>query len=132
MTKFIMQYGVVLVIFFAIDMIWLGLIAKDFYAKTLGFLMAPKVNWIAAFVFYLIFILGLLVFVIQPALAAESLTQAIVMAALFGLVTYATYDLTNLATLKDWPLIITIVDLAWGVSLSVIVSTLSILILMRF
>ena len=129
MTKFIIQYGVVLVIFFAIDMIWLGLIAKDFYAKTLGFLMAPKVNWVAAFVFYFIFILGLLVFVIQPALAAESLTQAVVMAALFGLVTYATYDLTNLATLKDWPLIITIVDLAWGVSLSVIVSTLSILIL---
>lgn len=131
MTKFIMQYGVVLVIFFAIDMIWLGLIAKDFYAKTLGFLMAPKVNWIAAFVFYLIFILGLLVFVIQPALGGESWTHSITMAALFGLVTYATYDLTNLATLKDWPLIITIVDLAWGVSLSVIVSTLSILILTR-
>ncbi|KAF0223920.1 MAG: hypothetical protein FD133_471 [Erysipelotrichaceae bacterium] len=131
MTKFLIQYGIVLVIFFAIDMIWLGLIAKNFYAKKLGFLMAPKVNWIAAFVFYLIFILGLLVFVIQPALAAESLTQGIFMAALFGLVTYATYDLTNLATLKDWPLIITIVDLAWGISLSVIVSTLSILILTR-
>ncbi len=131
MSKFLLQYGIVLVIFFAIDIVWLGFIAKDFYAKTLGFLMAPKVNWGAALVFYLIFILGLLVFVIQPALAAESLKQAVIMAALFGLVTYATYDLTNLATLKDWPLIITIVDLAWGVSLSVIVSTLSMLILMR-
>jgi uncharacterized membrane protein len=129
MLKNLIQYGITLVVFFSIDMLWLGIVAKDFYAKHLGYLMAPKVNWIAAFVFYLLFILGLLVFVIQPALALDSWSKLILTAALFGLVTYATYDLTNLATLKDWPLLITIVDLAWGMSLSVIVASLSVLIL---
>jgi len=125
MLKNIIQYGIVLVVFFAIDMVWLGVIAKGFYAKHLGFLMAQKVNWTAALVFYLLFILGLLIFVIQPALVSQSLTDLLLKAALFGLVTYATYDLTNLATLKDWPILITIVDLTWGMSLSVIVSFIS-------
>jgi uncharacterized membrane protein len=131
MLKSLMQYGIVLVVFFAIDMVWLGVVAKDFYAKYLGYLMAPKVNWIAAMAFYMLFILGLLVFVIQPALIDFSWMKLIMSAALFGLVTYATYDLTNLATIKDWPLLITIVDLTWGMSLSVIVSSISALILLQ-
>jgi uncharacterized membrane protein len=112
-------------------MVWLGVVAKDFYAKHLGYLMAPKVNWIAAFAFYMLFILGLLVFVIQPALVEQNLVKLLVTAALFGLVTYSTYDLTNLATVKDWPILITAVDLAWGMSLSTIVSTLSYFILLK-
>jgi uncharacterized membrane protein len=129
MPKLLLHYGIVFVVFFAIDLFWLGIIAKNLYAKHLGYLMSPKVNWAAAVLFYLLFILGLLVFVIEPALIKQNLTELILTAALFGLVTYATYDLTNLATLKDWPLLITIVDLSWGMSLSVLVSTISYFIL---
>jgi len=131
MLKPLLHYGIVLVVFFAIDMVWLGVIAKNLYAKYLGYLMAPQVNWIAAVLFYLLFILGLLVFVIEPALIQQDLLKLILSAALFGLVTYATYDLTNLATIKDWPMVITLIDLTWGMSLSVIVSTLSYLILIK-
>lgn len=131
MGKSLIQYGIVLVVFFAIDMVWLGVVAKDFYAKHLGYLMAPKVNWIAALVFYMLFILGLLVFVIQPALIEQNLVKLLLTAALFGLVTYATYDLTNLATVKDWPIMITIVDLAWGMTLSTLVSVVSYFILLN-
>jgi len=131
MLKPLLHYGIVLVVFFAIDMVWLGVIAKNLYAKHLGYLMAPQVNWIAAILFYLLFILGLLVFVIEPALIKQDLLNLILSAALFGLVTYATYDLTNLASVKDWPIVITLIDLTWGMSLSVIVSTLSYLILMK-
>ena len=131
MLKPLLHYGIVLVVFFAIDMVWLGVIAKNLYAKYLGYLMAPQVNWIAAVLFYLLFILGLLVFVIEPALIQQDLLKLILSAALFGLVTYATYDLTNLATIKDWPMVITLIDLTWGMTLSVIVSTLSYLILIR-
>lgn len=127
--KVLIQYLIVLVVFFAVDLVWLGVVAKDFYAKHLGHLMAKSVNWPAALIFYLIFILGLLVFVIQPALAEGSLLKALGMAALFGLVTYATYDLTNLATLKDWPILITVVDLTWGTALSTLVTLISVLIL---
>jgi len=123
--KSLIQYGVVLVVFFTIDMVWLGAVAKGIYAKYLGYLMSPKVNWGAAFLFYLLFILGLLVFVIQPALELKSVSDLLLKAALFGLVSYATYDLTNLATIKDWPVVITLIDLTWGMTLSVVVSGLS-------
>jgi uncharacterized membrane protein len=123
--KNLVQYMVVLVVFFTIDMVWLGIVAKGIYSKYLGYLMSPKVNWGAALLFYFLFILGLLVFVIQPALVIQSTSDLLLKAALFGLVTYATYDLTNLATIKDWPVVITLIDLTWGMSLSVIVSGLS-------
>lgn len=131
MIEGLLQYGIVLVVFFAIDMLWLGVIAKTFYAKHLGYLMSPKINWSAALIFYLLFIFGLLIFVIQPALIEKNIIKLVLTAMLFGLVTYATYDLTNLATLKDWPLLITVVDLAWGTSLSLIVSTVSYFILIN-
>lgn len=121
-------YLITLPIFFAIDMLWLGLIAKNFYSKQIGFLMKTDINFGAAIVFYLLFILGLVVFVISPALAENSITKAITLGALFGLITYATYDLTNLATIKNWPLLVTIVDLIWGTVLSLSVSVISYLI----
>lgn len=121
--------AVALVIFFAIDMVWLGLIAKNLYSKYLGFIMTPNVKWLAAIIFYLVFIVGLAFFVIEPALAKQSLSYAIFAGLFFGFVTYATYDLTNLATLKDWPLLITIIDLVWGSFLGGAVSTLTYLIL---
>lgn len=111
-----------LAVFFTIDMLWLGLVARTFYRKHLGFLMAPEPNWLAAVIFYLLFIIGILIFVVLPGLEAGSLRATLLRAALFGLITYATYDLTNLATLKDWPIIITVVDMIWGTVLSVLVS----------
>jgi len=125
MAYYIKLYLATLVAFFAIDMIWLGLVARTFYQKHLGFLLAPTTNWIAALVFYLLFILGILVFVVVPGLADNSLKTTLLRAALFGLITYATYDLTNLATVKNWPVLITVVDLAWGTVLSVAVSFVS-------
>lgn len=115
---FIKLYAIALPVFFAIDMFWLGLVAKNFYRSQIGSLMKPDVNWAAAIIFYLIFIAGLVVFVIAPAKEKGSWTEALLYGALFGLVCYATYDLTNLAVAKDWPLLVTIVDLAWGAVLA--------------
>lgn len=122
---FIKLYLIALPIFLAIDMVWLGLVAKDLYARQLGFLMTPNINWVAAILFYLLFITGLVIFVIHPAILKNSLMEALFMGAFFGLVTYATYDLTNLATVKNWPLLVTIVDLVWGSFLGGLVSLLT-------
>ena len=108
------NYLVTLGVFLAIDMVWLLVVAKDFYAKHLGYLMAPKANMTAALVFYCLFVFGLLYFVIDPALVKGTWQAALYPGMLFGLIAYATYDLTNLATVKDWPVLITLVDLAWG------------------
>jgi uncharacterized membrane protein len=116
---------IALPVFFIIDMIWLGLIARRFYGKHLGFLMRPQVNWIAAILFYLIFIAGILIFVVMPAKADGSAVKAVWLGLVFGLVTYATYDLTNLATIKQWPLVVTVVDLIWGMVLSASVGFLT-------
>ena len=122
MSFYIKLYLATLTAFFAIDMLWLGLVARNFYNKQLGFLLSPNPNWIAAIIFYLLFIAGILVFVVLPGLEDNSLKATLLRAAFFGLVTYATYDLTNLATVKNWPLLVTIVDLVWGTVLSVTVS----------
>jgi uncharacterized membrane protein len=122
---FIKLYLLTLPIFFTIDMLWLGIVAKDFYAKQIGHLMKTDINWAAAIVFYLIFIAGLVVFVITPAMEKDSWSYTLIFGALFGLVCYATYDLTNLAVAKDWPLLVTIVDLIWGAVLAASVSTIT-------
>jgi uncharacterized membrane protein len=109
-------------------MLWLGLVARTFYRKYLGFLLSPSPNWTAAILFYLLFIAGLLIFAVVPGLQANSFGKALLLGALFGLLTYATYDLTNLATIKDWPLIVTVVDLVWGVVLASSVTAVSFLV----
>jgi uncharacterized membrane protein len=119
-------------VFMVIDLIWLGVIAAPFYRNQIGFLMAKNVNWAAAVLFYIIFIVGMVVFVIQPALTAQSITSAILLGALFGLVTYATYDLTNLATLEGWPLTLVVVDIIWGTTLSVLMSTITYILMNAF
>lgn len=129
---FIKLYGIALTVFFLIDMMWLGLVAKNFYAKHIGFLLKSDVNWIAAISFYLLFILGAVIFVIMPAIDKRSWLNALLYGALFGLITYATYDLTNLATLKNWPIVVTIVDLVWGMTLSASVSIITYLLAMKF
>jgi len=121
-TKLLILYGLTVPVFFAVDMVWLGLIARTFYRKHIGHLMAGQVNWPAALIFYFLFIAGILVFAVLPAVEKGSFGRAVLLGALFGLFTYATYDLTNLATLKDWPLIVTVADILWGMVLTATVS----------
>lgn len=127
MAYYLKLYLITLLAFLVIDLAWLGLVARSFYRQHLGFLLAPSANWVAALIFYLLFIVGLLVFVVLPGLQKGSLPHTLLRAALFGLITYATYDLTNLATIQGWPVIVTLVDIAWGVVLSVSVCAVSFL-----
>ena len=120
-------YGLTLAIFFAIDMVWLTVVAKNFYRKHLGYLMAPKVGWPAALLFYLLFIAGLVVFAVRPGVLAGAPLKVLLLGAFLGLISYATYDLTNQATVRDWPLVVTVVDLVWGTTLGGLVSWVSVL-----
>lgn len=120
---FIKLFVLAFVVFFAVDMLWLGLIAKNLYQKQLGHLLSSDVNWLAAIIFYLLFIFGIVYFVLYPNVD-QSVGKVILSGALFGLIAYATYDLTNLATLKDWPIQITLIDLAWGTFLGASTSTI--------
>ena len=127
MLKALQIYLVTLGAFFLIDMIWLGLVAKNFYRQQLGFLMASRINWAAAIIFYLLFIGGLLFFVVYPSLARDSWLYALLAGAFFGLIAYSTYDLSNLATIKDWPYAVVFVDIVWGTSLSAVLSVIGFL-----
>jgi uncharacterized membrane protein len=115
---FFKQYFLALFIFIILDALWLGLIAKDFYKQNIGYLMTENIRWIAAVIFYLIYIAGIIFFAVSPALKENSLTTAAVYGAILGFICYATYDLTNLATIKNWPLKVTIIDLIWGTILT--------------
>jgi uncharacterized membrane protein len=123
--EMLVLYGVAFVVFFFIDLFWLGVVSKGFYRRHLGAFLGPKIRWGAAVLFYLLYVAGLLVFVVRPALLRAAPLEALLFGALFGLICYATYDLSNMATLKDWPLVITVVDLVWGTVLGGSVSLLS-------
>jgi uncharacterized membrane protein len=125
MSFYLKLYFLTIPVFFAIDILWLGVAAKYFYQKNLGHLFRTNVNWTAAIVFYCIFIVGILFFAVVPALEKNSWTRAIISGGLFGFFTYATYDLTNLATIKDWPLKVVVVDMIWGIILCGTVSVIS-------
>ncbi len=122
-TKLLISYVLTFIVFFIVDMAWLGFIAKDLYRKYLGSFLSDQVNWTAAIVFYLLFIVGVFIFAILPSVEKNSLASAVTLGTLFGFFTYATYDLTNLATLKGWPLNIVFIDIIWGSVLTAIVST---------
>lgn len=122
---FLKLYFIALPIFLGIDALWLSFIAKDLYSKQLGYLMTKTPNWLAAIIFYLLFVVGLVFFVLTPAIDKKSWMFALLAGSLFGLISYATYDLTNLATVKDWPVLITVIDLIWGTFLSASVSLVS-------
>ena len=126
------NYAIVLAVFLVIDGLWLMVIAKNLYAEHLGYLMAEKPRLVAALIFYLLFVVGLLAFVVNPALAAGSFLKALLPGLLFGLITYATYDLTNLATVKNWPLLITVIDLIWGSFVSAATATIGYFIIRLF
>lgn len=123
--NFLKLYLVSIPIFFAIDLFWLGVIGKTLYKEQIGHLMAHEIRWGAAVFFYLIYLFGLVFFAIWPAFKESNWSQALVYGALFGLICYSTYDLTNLATLKGWPIKIVCYDLIWGAFLSGIVSLIT-------
>lgn len=122
--KILKLYLLLVPIFFAIDMLWLGWLAKGFYQRELANFLAPQVNWAAAAAFYTLYIGGILYFALWPSLQEGSLSQAVLRGALFGFITYATYDLTNMSTLPNWPLSVVIVDILWGSVLCAAVSGL--------
>lgn len=106
----------------ALDLLWLGVIAKDFYARHMGTLLRPDVKWVPALLFYALYLAAIIVFVVLPAAERKSLGWALGMGAFFGLAAYATYDLTSLALIRDFPLRVVLVDLAWGTALTAVVS----------
>ncbi len=111
-------YGATLLCFAIVDTLWLGVVARDYYRQALGSLLAPKVNFWAAVAFYLVYSLGIVIFAVLPALRSDSVATALVHGALFGFFCYATYDLTNMATLRAWPIGMSLVDMAWGTLLT--------------
>ena len=119
--KIALRYLLTFGAFMVIDLIWLGLVAKGLYDKWLGHLLG-NVNWTAAIIFYILFIAGISIFVIYPASQKQSLSYALGYGAMLGILTYATYDLTNLATLKGWPWQIVLIDITWGAVLCSLVS----------
>lgn len=124
-------YAITASIFVVLDALWLGVIAKKLYATELKGLMTSNVKWGAAILFYALFVAGIIYFVTAPALKADSASSVVMAGAFFGLVTYATYDLTSYATLKNFPLKIVIIDLLWGTVLSTTVASLSYLVYTR-
>jgi len=122
-TDFLKLYLLTAVVFFAIDLVWLGVVAVNFYQRHLGSLLAEQVRWVPAILFYLIFIAGLLVFAVQPGLSAGSLGRAVVLGAFLGFMAYATFDLTCLALFKNFPVVVVVVDMIWGSCLSAVVSS---------
>jgi uncharacterized membrane protein len=131
-TYFLKVYAAAVPVFFLIDMVWLGVVAKGVYGKYMGHLLRPTPNWPAAIAFYLMFIVGLVIFAIHPALKAQSWTYALLYGGLFGFFTYMTFDMTALAVLKEWPWQIVIIDIAWGIFLSASVSSVSYLIARKY
>ncbi|KTT15794.1 DUF2177 family protein [Pseudacidovorax intermedius] len=113
-AHYLTAYGIAAVVFLGLDAIWLGTMASRLYRPAIGHLMADGFAVAPAVLFYLLYLVGMVVFAIGPALEARKPLQALAMGALLGLICYATYDLTNQATLKQWPWAVTLADLAWG------------------
>jgi uncharacterized membrane protein len=118
MYKYFAAYGAAALIMVALDALWLGVIAKTYYQQGMGHLMAENPRLLVAALFYALFVVGLLIFVVAPGGQTGTWQGTLLRGALFGFFTYATYDLTNLATLKDWPVGMSVADMAWGATVS--------------
>ena len=127
-----LTYAVSLFVFLALDFAWLGVVARGFYRVQMGPLMREDVQWLPALIFYGLFVAAILVFVVLPAAERGSLLRAVVLGAFFGLVTYATYDLTNLAVLRGFRTQMALVDMAWGTVLCTAVSVAGYAVASRF
>ncbi|MDZ4675485.1 MAG: DUF2177 family protein [Gemmatimonadota bacterium] len=119
---FLKLFGVGLLVLLVLDLIWLGVVAKGFYQEQLGHLMRPDVRWLPAVLFYLIYVAVVVAIVVVPAVEQQSLGRAVLFGALFGLAAYSAYDLTSLALIRDFPIKVAVVDLAWGTFLTATVS----------
>jgi uncharacterized membrane protein len=128
---FVKLYFTALASLVVLDVIWLSFVAKGFYQKYLGYLMAPQVNFLPAVIFYLLYAAGIIWFVVYPNLKSGSVSGVVLQGAFLGLIAYAAYDLTNHATVKNWPWQMTVVDMAWGALLTALVSTIVFLIFKR-
>ncbi|HEX7867132.1 MAG TPA: DUF2177 family protein [Variovorax sp.] len=117
-AKHLVAWVVTLAVLLALDMVWLGVVAKDMYQQGMGELMSPNPRLGFAAMFYLAYPVGLLVFAIVPGLRAQGVIRAALLGGLFGLFCYGTYDLTNLAVVRDWPVALSFIDVAWGTLLS--------------
>jgi uncharacterized membrane protein len=104
----------------AIDLVWLGFFAKQFYQSQMSPIVTIEFNWLYVALFYICYIIGLTIFVLKPGIEAQSLSKTLTLAALFGFFCYMTYDLTNMATIKNWPLSLAVVDMAWGVVITTV------------
>jgi uncharacterized membrane protein len=124
--KQVVAYFAGLVTFFIADMAWLGTMTSRFYRPTLSDILLANVNLPPALAFYLLYPIGLILFVVNPALRSNSLGMAAVYGCLFGFFTYSTYDLSNYATLRNWSLSLTVMDIAWGTVLAGLASTVSV------
>ena len=120
MLKYAVAYLTALVVLLAVDMVWLGFIARDFYKSQLGGLMAEKPLLGAAAAFYLLYPVGVTLFAVTPGLRETNWASTALLGLVLGLVAYGTYDLSNLATLKNWPVTLTLVDMSWGAALTMI------------
>jgi uncharacterized membrane protein len=132
MMKLIAAYLTTAVVMIVIDLIWLGVIAKPLYQQGIGHLMTDKPNIAAAVTFYLLFPAGLMVFAVTPQVAMEGWQKTAWLGAMFGFFSYATYDLTNLATLKNYPLSLALIDMAWGTMVSAVAASAGRLVFNRF
>ena len=118
MNKYLAAYAGTALVMVALDMLWLGVIAKPLYQQGIGHLMAERPNVVVAVLFYALYAVGVVVFAVAPQHGGASWGTTLAMAALFGCMAYGTYDLTNLATLRDWPLRLSLIDIAWGTVVS--------------
>lgn len=118
MAQYLTAYAVTAVVFLGIDFVWLSRIAKRFYYDRLGELLLEKPNLGAAVAFYAIYVIGIIIFAVAPALKEQSASTALIYGALFGFFAYATYDMTNYATLRNWSLTVSLVDIVWGTFLT--------------
>lgn len=123
MVEYLIRFLVAFGAFLVIDLVWLGVVAKNLYQNQLGELMRPDTVWPAAILFYVLFLVGLIYFAINPAIEAQSLSLAVKNGALYGFFTYMTYELTNYAVIKDWPAALVVPDILWGTILAAAVSS---------
>jgi uncharacterized membrane protein len=132
MIKWLLAFGATAFVMVAVDLLWIGWLARPLYLQGIGHLMAPRPNVAVALLFYLVYATGLLVFALWPHAASPGVARVAGTAALFGFFAYATYDLTNLATLKDWPWSLSLLDMAWGSAVSGLSAAAGKLVLDRF
>jgi uncharacterized membrane protein len=118
MSSYLAAYLGTAVVMVALDMLWLGVIAKPLYQQGIGHLMADRPKLAVAIVFYLVYAVGVVIFAVGPQYGGSGWAMTLAMGALFGFFAYATYDLTNLATLRDWPWRLSVIDIGWGITVS--------------